>query len=222
MKINIPLLILIILTLSFSSCSKKEDSTAATAATGVPGVSDPNDDETLGITGQTMTIGSIGYTTSMVSSCVDSGSKTKAGASTYSKNQFFLYDNKTLMNSSYFYSDSSCTTSIGSSWIMESDYVLANPYHNPKDNASVIAGSSVNVTGTVYDNSSNAIDNSTYFTMIYNCIGDGSPGQGGFIVYPKSTAELQMSSSTTCTTPSPVQISSSYGGLRMNMVYTPK
>ena len=33
MKINIPLLILIILTLSFSSCSKKEDSTtAATAA----------------------------------------------------------------------------------------------------------------------------------------------------------------------------------------------
>ena len=71
MKINISLLILIILTLSFSSCSKKEDSTTAATA-GVPGVSDPNDDETLGITGQTMTIGSIDYTSSMVSSCVDS------------------------------------------------------------------------------------------------------------------------------------------------------
>ena len=42
MKIYIPLLLLIILTLSFSSCSKKDDSTAATAA--VPGVSDPNTD----------------------------------------------------------------------------------------------------------------------------------------------------------------------------------
>ena len=71
MKIYIPLLLLIILTLSFSSCSKKDDSTAA--ATAVPGVSDPNTDASLGIAGQTMTIGSIDYTTSMVSSCVDSG-----------------------------------------------------------------------------------------------------------------------------------------------------
>ena len=76
MKINIPLLILIILTLSFSSCSKKDDSTAAATA------SDP-----AAITGETMTIGSIDYTSSLVSSCVDSGSKTKAGASVYIKNQ---------------------------------------------------------------------------------------------------------------------------------------
>ena len=53
MKIYIPLLLLIILTLSFSSCSKKDDSTAATA-------SDP-----AAITGETMTIGSIDYTSSL-------------------------------------------------------------------------------------------------------------------------------------------------------------
>ena len=51
---------------------------------------------------------------------------------------------------------------------------------------------------------------------------DGSPGQGGFIVYPKSTTELQMSSSTTCDAPGPVQIDKTYGALRMNMVFTPK
>jgi hypothetical protein len=220
MKIYIPLLLLIILTLSFSSCSKKDDSTAA--ATAVPGVSDPNTDASLGIAGQTMTIGSIDYTTSMVSSCVDSGSKTKAGASVYIKNQIFLYDNKTFLKDIYHYSDSSCTTSLGVSWTHEEDFVLANPYSDPEDNASVIAGSSVNVTGTVYDNSSNAIDNSTYFTMIYNCIGDGNPGQGGFIVYPKSATELQMHNSGSCNTNGPVQIDNTYGNLRMNMVYAPK
>ena len=219
MKIYIPLLLLIILTLSFSSCSKKDDSTAAT--TSVPGVSDPNTDASLGIAGQTMTIGSIDYTTSMVSSCVDSGSKTKAGASVYIKNQIFLYDNKTFLKDIYHYSDSSCTTSLGVSWTHEEDFVIANPYSDPEDNASVIAGSSVNVTGTVYDNSSNAIDNSTYFTMIYNCIGDGNPLQGGFIVYPKSTTELQMHGSGSCGS-APVQINNTYGNLRMNMVYTPK
>ena len=221
MKIYIPLLLLIILTLSFSSCSKKDDSTATAAATaGVPGVSDPNTDETLGITGQTMTIGSIGYTTSMVSSCVDSESKTKSGDSVYFKNQIFLYDNKTFLKDIYHYSDSSCTTSVGSSWTHESDSVIANPNSAPEDNASVIAGSSVNVTGTVYDNSSNAIDNSTYFTMIYNCIGDGNPGQGGFIVYPKSATELQMHGTGSCSVPGPVQINNT--SLRMDMVYTPK
>ena len=217
MKIYIPLLFLIILTLSFSSCSKKNDSTATTS---VPGVSDPNTDAALGITGQKMTIGSIDYTTSMVSSCFGNGT-TKAGASVYSKTQFFVYDNKTLIKSTYSYSDSSCTTSLGGSYTIEGDFVIANPKHEPEDNASVIAGSSVNVTGTVYDNSSNAIDNSTYFTMIHNCIADGNPGQGGFVVYPKSTTELQMHASESCFSAT-VQINNDYGNLRMNMVYTPK
>ena len=217
MKIYIPLLLLIILTLSFSSCSKKNGSTAATS---VPGVTDPNTDASLGITGQTMTIGSIDYSTSMVSSCVGDGT-TKAGATVYSKTQFFVYDNKTLIKSTYSYSDSSCTTSIGGSYTAEDDYGIANPKHNSEDNASVIAGSSVNVTGTVYDNSSNAIDNSTYFSMIYTCIGDGVPMQGGFIVYPKSTTELQMHGTGSCGS-APIQFRNEFGTLRMNMVYTPK
>ena len=66
MKIYIPLLVLIIGTLFFTSCSS-DDAVVATATTA--GVSDPNTDATLGITGQTMTIGSIDYTTSLVSNC---------------------------------------------------------------------------------------------------------------------------------------------------------
>ena len=69
MKINIPLLILIILTLSFSSCSKKEESTTAAAT-----ASDP-----AAITGETMTIGSIDYTSSLLSSCYDGGITSDAG-----------------------------------------------------------------------------------------------------------------------------------------------
>ena len=86
MKINIPLLILIILTLSFSSCSKKEDST--TAATSP----DP-----AAITGETMTIGSIDYTSSLLSSCFDGEITSTAGDSVYGKEQIFLYDNKTTL-----------------------------------------------------------------------------------------------------------------------------
>ena len=86
MKINIPLLILIILTLSFSSCSKKEDSTTAATST------DP-----AAITGETMTIGSIDYTSSLLSSCYDVEITSTAGDSVYGKEQIFLYDNKTTL-----------------------------------------------------------------------------------------------------------------------------
>ena len=79
MKIYIPLLLLIILTISFSSCAKKEDSTAATTT-------DP-----AAITGETMTIGSIDYTSSLLSSCYDFDLTSTAGDSVYGKEQIFLY-----------------------------------------------------------------------------------------------------------------------------------
>ena len=83
MKIYIPLFLLIILTLSFSSCSKKEESTtAATAAT-----------PSAAITGETMSIGSIDYTTSLMSNCMDAETTTDAGDALYFKNQFWIYDN---------------------------------------------------------------------------------------------------------------------------------
>jgi len=103
MKIYIPLLLLIILTLSFSSCSKKDDSTAAATA------SDP-----AAITGETMTIGSIDYTSSLLSSCYDGGITSDAGDSVHAKEQIFLYDNKTYIENLYFFSNSSCTTSLSS------------------------------------------------------------------------------------------------------------
>jgi hypothetical protein len=222
MKIYVPLLVLIIGTLFFTSCSS-DDAVVATATTA--GVSDPNTDATLGITGQTMTIGSIDYTTSLVSNCsLITDLKTKAGAAIYVKTQIFLYDNKTLLKDSYHYSDSSCTTTSGSSIITDDDdYTFSNPVSDPEDNASFIVGSSETVTGTVYDNSSTAIDNSTYFTLIYNCIGDGKSGQGGVVVYPKSTTELQMHdlADGACSVPGPVVIERA-SDLLMNSVYTPK
>ena len=191
MKINISLLILIILTLSFSSCSKKEDSTtAATAAT----ASDP-----AAITGETMTIGSIDYTSSLLSSCYDGGITSDAGDSVYAKEQIFLYDNKTYIENLYFFSNSSCTTSLSS--FVYSGTTYTSPLASSYDNASFVSVSaSQNNTGKVYDNSSNELDNSTYVLLIFNSASNNCSGDliGVKSVYPKSTTELQMDTSTNC------------------------
>ena len=190
MKINIPLLILIILTLSFSSCSKKEESTTATAAT----ASDP-----AAITGETMTIGSIDYTSSLLSSCSDGEITSDAGDSVYLKEQIFLYDNKTYIQNQYFFSNSSCTTSLSS--FAFSGVTFTSPLASSYDNASFVSVSaSQNNTGKVYDTSSNELDNSTYVLLIFNGIssGCGADKIGVKPVYPKSTTELQMTTSKYC------------------------
>ena len=188
MKINISLLILIILTLSFSSCSKKEDST--TAATSP----DP-----AAITGETMTIGSIDYTSSLLSSCYDGGITSDAGDSVHAKEQIFLYDNKTYIENLYFFSNSSCTTSLSS--FVYSGTTYTSPLASSYDNASFVSVSaSQNNTGKVYDNSSNELDNSTYVLLIFNSASSNCSGDliGVKSVYPKSTTELQMDTSTNC------------------------
>ena len=156
MKINIPLLILIILTLSFSSCAKKEDSTAAAITI------DP-----AAIIGETMTIGSIDYTSSLLSSWYDVEITSTAGDSVYAKEQIFLYDNKTYIENQYFFSNSSCTTSLSS--IAYSGVTFTSPLAGSYDNASFVSVSaSQNNTVKVYDNSSNELDNSTYVLLIFN------------------------------------------------------
>ena len=188
MKINIPLLILIILTLSFSSCAKKDDSTAAATA------SDP-----AAITGETMTIGSIDYTSSLLSSCYDGQTTSTAGDSVHVKDQIFLYDNKTYIQNQYFFSNSSCTTSLSS--FAFNGVTYTSPLAQPYDNASFVSVSaSQNNTGKVYDNSSNELDNSTYVLLIFNSASSNCSGDliGVKSVYPKSTTELQMGSSTNC------------------------
>ena len=188
MKINIPLLILIILTLSFSSCSKKDDSTAAATA------SDP-----AAITGETMTIGSIDYTSSLLSSCYDGGVTSTASDSVHIKEQIFLYDNKTYIENQYFFSNSSCTTSLSS--FVYSGTTYTSPLASSYDNASFVSVSaSQNNTGKVYDNSSNELDNSTYVLLIFNSTssGCGADQIGVKPVYPKSTTELQMGASKSC------------------------
>ena len=189
MKINIPLLILIILTLSFSSCSKKEESTTAAAT-----ASDP-----AAITGETMTIGSIDYTSSLLSSCYDGGITSDAGDSVHAKEQIFLYDNKTYIENQYFFSNSSCTTSLSS--FAYSGTTYTSPLASSYDNASFVSVSaSQNNTGKVYDNSSNELDNSTYVLLIFNSASSNCSGDliGVKSVYPKSTTELQMDTSTNC------------------------
>ena len=211
MKINIPLLILIILTLSFSSCSKKEESTAATAAT----ASDP-----AAITGETMTIGSIDYTSSLLSSCYDGQTTSTAGDSVHVKDQIFLYDNKTYIENLYFFSNSSCTTSLSS--FAFNGVTYTSPLAQPYDNASFVSVSaSQNNTGKVYDNSSNELDNSTYVLLIFNSASNNCSGDliGVKSVYPKSTTELQMGSSTNCFNSRTFNITDN---MTMNRVYTPQ
>ena len=211
MKINIPLLILIILTLSFSSCSKKEESTTATAAT----ASDP-----AAITGETMTIGSIDYTSSLLSSCTDISLTSTAGDSVYGKEQIFLYDNKTYTENLYFFSNSSCTTSLSS--FAYSGVTFTSPLATSYDNASFVSVSaSQNNTGKVYDNSSNELDNSTYVLLIFNSASSNCSGDliGVKSVYPKSTTELQMDTSTNCFNSRTFNITDNR---TMGRVYTPQ
>ena len=208
MKINIPLLILIILTLSFSSCSKKEES-AASAST------DP-----AAITGETMTIGSIDYTSSLLSSCYDGGITSDAGDSVHAKEQIFLYDNKTYIENQYFFSNSSCTTSLSS--FVYSGTTYTSPLASSYDNASFVSVSaSQNNTGKVYDNSSNELDNSTYVLLIFNSASSNCSGDliGVKSVYPKSTTELQMDTSTNCFNSRTFNITDNR---TMGRVYTPQ
>ena len=208
MKINIPLLILIILTLSFSSCSKKDDSTAAATA------SDP-----AAITGETMTIGSIDYTSSLLSSCYDGGITSDAGDSVHAKEQIFLYDNKTYIENQYFFSNSSCTTSLSSFAV--SGTTFTSPLASSYDNASFVSVSaSQNNTGKVYDTSSNELDNSTYVLLIYNSTPSRCENKIEVKpVYPKSTTELQMGTSTFCFSSRTFNITDNR---TMGRVYTPQ
>ena len=210
MKINIPLLILIILTLSFSSCSKKEESTAAATST------DP-----AAITGETMTIGSIDYTSSLISSCIDFDLTSTAGDSVYGKEQIFLYDNKTYIENLYFFSNSSCTTSLSSFTDADGGTSYTSPLASSFDNASFVSVSaSQNNTGKVYDTSSNELDNSTYVLLIYNSTPSRCENKIEVKpVYPKSTTELQMGTSTFCFSSRTFNITDNS---TMSRVYTPQ
>ena len=210
MKIYIPLLLLVILTISFSSCSETEESTTAATST------DP-----AAITGETMTIGSIDYTSSLISSCIDFDLTSTAGDSVYGKEQIFLYDNKTYTENLYFFSNSSCTTSLSSFTDADGGTSYTSPLASSFDNASFVSVSaSQNHTGKVYDTSSNELDNSTYVLLIYN----STPSRCGNKievkpVYPKSTSELQMETSTFCFSSRTFNITDNS---TMERVYTPQ
>ena len=208
MKIYIPLLLLVILTISFSSCSKTEESTTSTSA-------DP-----AAITGETMTIGSISYTSSLLSSCKDLELTSIAGDSVHAKEQIFLYDNKTYIENQYFFSNSSFTTSLSS--FVYSGTTYTSPLASSYDNASFVSVSaSQNNTGKVYDTSSNELDNSTYVLLIFNSTSSrcGANTIEVKSVYPKSTTELQMDTRTLCSSSRTFNITDNR---TMGRVYTPQ
>ena len=197
--------------LTFISCAKESGSSSSSTAT----ASDP-----AAITGETMTIGSIDYTSSLLSSCYDGGVTSDAGDSVHVKEQIFLYDNKTYIENQYFFSNSSCTTSLSS--FVYSGTTYTSPLASSYDNASFVSVSaSQNNTGKVYDNSSNELDNSTYVLLIFNGIssGCGADKIGVKPVYPKSTTELQTTSSTNCFSSRTFNITDNR---TMNTKYTPQ
>ena len=197
--------------LTFISCAKESGSSSSSTAT----ASDP-----AAITGETMTIGSIDYTSSLLSSCYDGEVTSTAGDSVHVKEQIFLYDNKTYIENQYFFSNSSCTTSLSS--FVYSGTTYTSPLASSYDNASFVSVSaSQNNTGKVYDNSSNELDNSTYVLLIFNSASNNCSGDliGVKSVYPKSTTELQMGSSTNCFNSRTFNITDN---MTMNRVYTPQ
>ena len=193
------------------SCAKESGSSSSSTAT----ASDP-----AAITGETMTIGSIDYTSSLLSSCYDSEITSTAGDSVHVKEQIFLYDNKTYIENQYFFSNSSCTTSLSS--FVYSGTTYTSPLASSYDNASFVSVSaSQNNTGKVYDNSSNELDNSTYVLLIFNSASSNCSGDliGVKSVYPKSTTELQMDTRMLCLSSRTFNITDNR---TMGRVYTPQ
>tara|TARA_B100000809_G_scaffold130426_1_gene128263 strand:- start:99 stop:722 length:624 start_codon:yes stop_codon:yes gene_type:complete len=198
--------ILLIGTLFFTSCSKKEESTtAATAAT-----------PSAAITGETMSIGSTDYTRSLMSNCKDADWETDAGVKLYLKKQFWVYDNKSAVWNENHYSDSTCDTFVSS--FVSNSVTRSSPMATSWGNASIVYKDTTwNFTNsTVKDNSSNVLDNATYYVLLYNgTCGDNT--QGFHIIYPKSATEIQMTSGSCTTRTSSVNFSAFFP---MEEVYT--
>jgi|TARA_B110000263_G_scaffold65617_1_gene56638 hypothetical protein len=167
-----------------------------------------------------MTIGSIDYTSSLLSSCTSLGITSTAGDTVYFKEQIFLYDNKTYIQNAYTFSNSSCTTSLSSFSFMGN--TITSPIADSFDNASFVSVSaSQSHTGTVTDNSSNVLDNSTYVLLIFNATSSICNGDliGVRSVYPKSTTELEMFATNNCKDSRTFDIPQNE---TMDMVYTPQ
>ena len=190
MKIYIPLLLLIIGTLFFTSCSKKEESTTTASASA---------SASAAITGETMSIGSTDYTTSLMSNCMDAETTSDAGVTLYFKTQFWIYDNGTAIFNENYYSGSTCTTFVSSFVIDGKNF--DSPINISKANASTQYKSTKYVfnDATVKDYSGNTIDNSSYHLLLYDGTCEDGTGQGYRLIYPKSSTVIEMTNEN-CTT----------------------
>ena len=194
-----------------SSCSSDEEVATATTASA---------SASAAITGETMSVGSTDYTRSLMSSCKDADLNTDAGVALYVKKQFWVYDNKSARWNENYYSDSTCAT-FPSSFAFDS-VTYSNPIISGFENASIV-NKDANWgfdDSVIKDNSSNVLDNATYYVVLYdhvNCGDEGETGQGYAIIYPKSASEIQMAGQSCTNESSSVGMSNNFN---MEEVYT--
>ena len=193
-----------------SSCSSDDEAVVATATTAAEAAPAALTGTATTIAGTTYT-----YTKSMMSRCRAAGVDSEEGDTLYYNKQLFLHDNKTLEYNDQTYSNSTCTSKL-SSYTYNS---TKNDGWDPAsfDNASYEQNSTDRVfTDTITDNSSNVLDNATYYVLLYNgTCGDNT--QGFHLIYPKSATEIQMTSGSCTTATSSVNFSAFFP---MEEVYT--
>ena len=169
----------------------------------------------------TFTIGSTSYSNrSFLSVCSNRGNTDDDGTVLYQKNELCIYDNKSLAEWIYFYSDTSCST-------LKSNVVLSgtsydNPFAGSDDNATFhTPDSNTFISGTVNDNNSNVIDNSTYKILTVN----SSASKCGVTefdykpIYAKSSTVIETMLNTECTVGGVDNISQT-GNYNLNGVFT--
>ena len=198
----------IILVLGFSltiiSCAEKEESTttATAAITSSDDTSDESSDNSSSavVTMASLTIGSQTYTNAfqtVADGCQDTEMTDNSnGDKIYHLTTMVYYDNKSLAYSAPFYKDSSCTNKyLETSVLTNEEGTFPIPfYHNTiGDNITVVQLSNYYDNGTaisVFDNSSNAVDNGSMYGLICNRDNSTSPFKMCMQIYPKSDSEV--------------------------------
>ena len=191
------------------SCGEVEESTTTdTATTDTPSSTSENDSSddasNLVVTMASLTIGSQTYSNAFTlvgKECKDIDVTDSSNSDKiYVLETIVYYDNKTLVDSAHFYKDSSCTNKYTDSSVITSIGTMVNPFpfNTIGDNITVVQLSNYLDNGTaltVFDNSSNAVDNGSMYGLICNRDNSTSPLKMCMQIYPKSDSEVHLNGS---------------------------
>jgi len=155
---------------------------------------------TTSYTTASLTIGSQTYSNPFQSAdvrCIDTDlTDNSTGDNIYYLDTIVYYDNKTLGQTAHFYKDSSCTNKYLETSVLtneEGTFPIPFPYNKIGDNITVVQLSNYYDNGTaisVFDNSSNAVDNGSMYGLICNRDNSTSPFKMCMQIYPKSDSEV--------------------------------